>query len=95
MKIDAKQLQQWLQEYEKIVIVDVTLLKRLSQLKLENEKVVYAQEGQSEEIVDLYRTYEFSDRVIYVSKESNYGTLYNYVKTGVLSEEEFLDSIRG
>ena len=36
----------------------------------------------------LYYTYEFSDKFMMFSWNCNYGTIWNYVKTGLLSTEE-------
>ena len=36
----------------------------------------------------LYFTYEFSDRLIVLSKSLMYGDIWNYVETGIMTEEE-------
>ena len=42
----------------------------------------------------LYYTYEFSDNFLYVSQENAvYAGLYNFVRTGVLSPEEFFGAL--
>ena len=89
------QIQQLLDKYEKIVVADASLAKKLMPLQTEKVKVVSTQEGQAAEILDLYRTYEFSDRVIFISNDSNYGTLYNYVRAGIITEREFIEAIQG
>ncbi len=41
----------------------------------------------------LYSMYEFSDRVQIITEESQYGSLQNYVKTGLLTEEEMFEAL--
>ena len=41
----------------------------------------------------LYYTYEFSDKFIALSTDSNFGTIWNYVKTGILTPEEALSAV--
>lgn len=38
----------------------------------------------------LYTMYDFSDRFFMISEESQYGSLLNYVKTGIITNEEAL-----
>ena len=38
--------------------------------------------------VNLYRLYEFSDKVALVSDSSNFGLLFNVLKAGLISEDE-------
>lgn len=46
-----------------------------------------------EEILSLYKTYEFSDRMTLVQEKStSYPSLYNYVNAGIFTREE-LDRI--
>ncbi len=45
------------------------------------------------ELVRLYYMYDFSHRVALVSDSSRYGTLYNYVKTGIMTKEEMADAL--
>lgn len=41
----------------------------------------------------LYLTYEFSDRFVLVSEQEQYGTIFNYVDTGILTEKEAVKAI--
>ena len=45
------------------------------------------------EIVENYRMYDFSDRVRLVSDSIQYGELFNYVKTGVLSVGDMVNAL--
>lgn len=51
---------------------------------------------QKEELVELqkfYYTYEFSDKFMILSLNCNFGTIWNYVKTGFLTPEEALAAL--
>ncbi|MCR4792597.1 MAG: hypothetical protein K5871_07595 [Lachnospiraceae bacterium] len=55
---------------------------------LNEYRMISAEETKN--ILDLYRTYEFSDKFHFLSSPSdqNYGSLMNYVRNGILTEEE-------
>ncbi len=44
-------------------------------------------------ILEIYRTYDFSDKVFVISDSDEYGSLFNYVKTGILTKREMVDSL--
>ncbi len=46
-----------------------------------------------EELEQLYRTYEFSNRFQVVSDHFQWGSLMNYVKTGMVTMEEFFEAL--
>ena len=46
-----------------------------------------------EEILEMYRTYDFSDQLLVVSNSSINGSMYNYVKTGILTKQEMIDAL--
>ncbi len=43
---------------------------------------------EAEECYKLYLTYEFSNRFITLADFKQYGTLFHYIETGILTEEE-------
>lgn len=43
----------------------------------------------------LYHTYEFSDRFRMLSMDGNFGSIINYVRTGVLSAREIAAALLG
>lgn len=51
----------------------------------------------SKEVVDntikINRMYDFSDKVLVLSNSEQYGSLYDYVKTGILTMEEMADAL--
>lgn len=49
--------------------------------------------GQFMFIKKLYHTYQFSDRFQVISDETMYGTIFNYVDTGILTMEEAFDAL--
>ena len=46
-----------------------------------------------DEILEIYNMYDFSDNVIVVSNSNQYGSLFNYVKTGILTKQEMVDAL--
>ena len=46
-----------------------------------------------DEIISVHRIYDFSDKIIFISDSTQYGTLFNYVKTGILTEQEMVDAL--
>lgn len=43
---------------------------------------------EEKDLILLYHTYEFSDRFRLITDTDAYGSLWNYVRTGVLTQEE-------
>lgn len=44
-------------------------------------------------ILQFYNMYEFSNRVEVIAKNAQYGSILNYVKTGLLTEDDLLQII--
>jgi hypothetical protein len=53
----------------------------------------YIMRKEMDEILEIYNMYDFSDKVIVVSNSNQYGSLFNYVKTGILTKQEMVDSL--
>ena len=53
----------------------------------------YISQSEMCDILELYRTYDFSDKVLVLSDSNQYGSLYNYVKTGILTKEEMVAAL--
>lgn len=51
-----------------------------------NSVVISHQEA--EDLYKLYLTYEFSDRFVAFADLNQYGSLFHYIETGILTEEE-------
>lgn len=60
-----------------------------------NFKYIRISGSERDSIAALYRTYEFSDRVLLISEDSRYGSLFNYVNTGLLTREELYQILLG
>ena len=48
---------------------------------------------QMQEVMQLYRLYDFSDKVVVISDSGQYGTLFNYVACGILTETEMVAAL--
>ena len=51
------------------------------------------QEGEYEEIESLYYMYEFSGHIRMLEEGGRFGSLINYVKAGILTEEEAAEAV--
>lgn len=45
-----------------------------------------------ESIYEIYSMYEFSDRIQIISQNSQYASMLNYIKTGILTMEEMFEA---
>lgn len=43
--------------------------------------------------IDIYRMYDFSDKVFVISDSDQYGSMFNYLKTGILTKQEMVDAL--
>lgn len=58
------------------------------------EKYHYISSEKLRVILDLYYTYEFSDKIHLISDQENkYANIFNFVKTGVLTKEEAFEAL--
>ena len=60
-----------------------------------NPQTVYRQitAEQQAELLKTYHMYEFSDRFRVISRDSRFGSIWNYVDVGILTEQEALEAI--
>ncbi len=61
----------------------------------EISKFTYCQitEEQQNQLLNIYNMYEFSGAFYYVTKKNRYGTIWNYVDTGILTMQEAIRSL--
>ena len=71
---------------------DVEIWHRLDGFT-EDDSLRLITHGQMEEILEIYRMYEFSDKVTVVSRFRQHGSLFHYVENGILTPEEMVDAI--
>ncbi len=57
------------------------------------EYFTYVTQQKLDEILEVYHMYDFSDKVFVVSDPNQYGSLLNYLKTGILTKQEMVDSL--
>ena len=96
--IGVQVLEKILHEYGSIILfpVENVMYKQLKNSVVCNEaskKVLILPLESNDEFISLFHTYEFSDRISVLERSSQYGTLFNYVKTGILTEQEMVDAL--
>ena len=74
-------------------------VKKIMIMSCENREeegnYTYFQISRQEEkwLNELYRMYEFSDRFQILSYGGNYGNIFNYVETGLMTMEEVFEAV--
>ena len=60
-----------------------------------NRRIAYRKitAEQQAELLRIYHMYEFSDRFRVVSWDSRFGSIWNYVDAGILTEQEALEAL--
>lgn len=74
------------------------LILSVSEVPLDNDlQIIYRQitAEQESELLKICHMYEFSDRFRVVSRDSRFGSIWNYVEAGILTEQEALEAIAG
>lgn len=72
------------------------LVLSISALPVESDShITYRQitKEQQTELLQTYHMYEFSDRFRIVSRDDQFGSIWNYVDAGVLTEQEALEAL--
>lgn len=89
LKCDEKNtslIERLITEYDRLILFDSNENDFNKYMK--NSNIIDIKKSEADRILDLYRCYEFCDRVILVSDGKNYGSIVNYIQTGVLTSEE-------
>lgn len=58
-----------------------------------NDNCCIISEQETEQILEYYRMYEFSNRLKVLEDNAQFGGLLNYYRNGILTQEEFWEAI--
>lgn len=81
---------------ENKTIAHKLLILSEKQMVPDTDNIIFQQitEEEKEQIINLYFTYEFSDKFTFVSRNNiNYGGLFHFIDTGILSKEEAFEAL--
>lgn len=71
-----------------------TLVEILGNVKNDTfSNYTYISKEELQQIFDLYRTYEFTDKITVISDTNQYGSIFDFYKNGILTEEEVLAAL--
>ena len=62
-------------------------------LKSGNHDYITVTETVMKRLLDIYRCYEPSDKLVLLSDSRNYGNTWNYVNTGIISIEDVFEAM--
>ncbi len=79
----------WIRENKTIDIVVGQSIEET----LTDGRVKFVPKKTMSDIMSIYRMYDFSDKISVISEPDQYGSLFNYVKTGILTEKEMVDAL--
>lgn len=48
---------------------------------------------QFDAMVKMYHTYEFTDHIRIITHDKKYGSMLNYLETGLLTEDEYIEAL--
>ena len=84
-----------LNSYAKIQLKKKILLISMNAVNTSINGIEYVQLNEKNRAVlyRLYHTYEFSNKFTMFSADNNFGTIWNYVRTGILTSEEVLSAV--
>lgn len=72
------------------------LILSVNEVSLESKRQIAFRQitaEQQAELLKTYHMYEFSDRFRIVSRDSRFGSIWNYVDAGILTDQEALEAI--
>ena len=58
-----------------------------------NDNEEYLSDTEMYDLLDLYRMYDFSDKIIVIADDLRYGGLHNYVKDGIITKDEMVTAL--
>ena len=56
-----------------------------------SEMVRFVSREELDEVLELYRLYDFSDKIIILSDTEQYATLFNYIRNRIITPKEFVE----
>ena len=84
----------------KVLVVSMLSEQHLSILRANEDTVksfdgaIYVASNEEVQIIlELYKTYDSSNKLIICTDENNCGSLWNYYDNGILSEEELVEAL--
>lgn len=77
----------------KKLIIEEFEFQRLLNKKKTHGVLVLGESEFAQTISDLYKTYEFTDKINLFVERDQYGGIMNLLKTGILSDEEAVEAI--
>ena len=108
MKVNVE-IEKYLSQYDQVIIYDVEsesfditcssnkhiliLGKKPTKISAENVTYQCVNENMFIRIKKLFNAYEFSDRIQIISDTSLYPSIFNYVKTGIMTQDEAVEAL--
>ncbi len=71
----------------------VLILSELADKQIHNIVWRYIGEKEAKEIIELYHLYEYSNRIDILEQGQSFGSLLDYISTGLLTKEEMIAAI--
>lgn len=60
---------------------------------IQNDQYRVITKSEYEDSINLYHMYEFSDKFKVISDSAQYGSMLNYLTTGIISQEEYFEAL--
>lgn len=90
---DMKDLKKQIEKNDKVLLVDERNSGNEDVILRGKSVVMNSTVCSDTSVIDLYRTYDFSDKIVLIEEPACYGSLINYVKAGIMSEEEMMEAL--
>lgn len=59
----------------------------------DNKYIQVISSDEMRDILRLYQMYEFTDKIIVISDNYQYPNMFNYIRQGILTEDELVDAL--
>lgn len=73
-----------------VLLNDIEVLRNIEEYIID---VVLLSRKEFDELMQIYRMYEFTDRITLVSEKNNFPGILNYLHNGILSEQECFEAL--
>lgn len=90
-----EEIKELLLKKEKIIIFDagVELPAEIERKIIENDKFSIIKQDDKEAMLKLYKMYEFTNKLVVLSSEEQYPSIFNYYRQGLLSVDELIEAL--
>lgn len=97
------EIEKLINEYDLVLVIDESdkytyenwfdCIKSSKAFKNTDKKVLILSSNDCEDMISLFYTYEFTDKLRVIGRSNQYGSLLNLVNLGLITKDDYIESM--